>query len=107
MRPFAGAAVYVWHCDRDGGYSMYGDGLEGENYLRGVQAAADDGISVHTIFPACYQGRWPHVHFEVYRSLEEGRRAANAIATSQIALPAGPAGGLRDDGYESSIDLRA
>ncbi|HET8970089.1 MAG TPA: hypothetical protein VFN19_03440, partial [Candidatus Nanopelagicales bacterium] len=42
--PFAGVAVYAWHCDRDGGYSMYGAGLEGENYLRGVQAAGDDGI---------------------------------------------------------------
>ena len=23
-----GAAVYVWHCDRDGGYSLYSSGLE-------------------------------------------------------------------------------
>ena len=21
--PMAGAAVYAWHCDRDGGYSLY------------------------------------------------------------------------------------
>ena len=23
--PFAGVAVYVWHCTRDGGYSLYSD----------------------------------------------------------------------------------
>ncbi|MDT4916467.1 MAG: hypothetical protein QOH89_1167, partial [Pseudonocardiales bacterium] len=32
-----GAAVYLWHCDRDGGYSMYASNLTNENYLRGVQ----------------------------------------------------------------------
>lgn len=32
-----GAAVYLWHGDRDGNYSLYSSGLENENYLRGVQ----------------------------------------------------------------------
>ena len=41
--PFAGVAVYVWHCDREGRYSMYSEGVEDENYLRGVQIADDDG----------------------------------------------------------------
>ena len=51
--PLAGAAVYVWHCDRDGNYSMYSDAAADENYLRGVQEAADDGtLSFTTIFPA-------------------------------------------------------
>ena len=64
--PFAGVAVYVWHCTREGGYSLYSDGVEDQNYLRGVQAAGDDGIVTFTsVFPACYQGRWPHIHFEV------------------------------------------
>lgn len=40
---YEGAAVYVWHCDRDGKYSMYSDGLTGENYLRGVQVADSSG----------------------------------------------------------------
>lgn len=31
----AGAAVYLWHCDRDGRYSLYSSGAENENYLRG------------------------------------------------------------------------
>ncbi len=34
--PFAGVAVHVWHCTREGGYSMYSPGIEDQNYLRGV-----------------------------------------------------------------------
>jgi protocatechuate 3,4-dioxygenase beta subunit len=61
---YAGVAVYVWHCDRAGGYSLYSTGITGENYLRGVQIADDAGeVSFTSIFPACYTGRWPHVHF--------------------------------------------
>jgi hypothetical protein len=41
---FEGAAVYLWHCDREGRYSMYSEGVEGENYLRGVQVADADGV---------------------------------------------------------------
>src|SRR5262249_49654097 len=32
--PLSGAAVYLWHCDRRGRYSMYSSGVTGENYLR-------------------------------------------------------------------------
>jgi protocatechuate 3,4-dioxygenase beta subunit len=86
--PYAGAAIYVWHCDQTGRYSMYTQGAENENYLRGVQAAGDDGIVEFTsVFPACYAGRWPHIHFEVYPSLEAATDSVNQIATSQIALP--------------------
>jgi protocatechuate 3,4-dioxygenase beta subunit len=86
--PYAGAGVYVWHCDRDGNYSMYSQAAQDENYLRGVQAAGDDGIvTFQSIFPACYPGRWPHIHFEVYPSLEGATNASSKIATSQIALP--------------------
>ncbi|MEZ5219800.1 MAG: hypothetical protein R2715_25215 [Ilumatobacteraceae bacterium] len=65
--PFEGVAVYVWHCDAQGGYSMYSTGIEGETYLRGVQVAGSDGtVSFDSIVPGCYSGRWPHIHFEVY-----------------------------------------
>jgi protocatechuate 3,4-dioxygenase beta subunit len=84
----AGAAVYVWHCDRDGEYSMYSDTVGDENYLRGVQEADADGVVQFTsIFPACYAGRWPHIHFEVYRSLAEATSAGSKLRTSQIAIP--------------------
>lgn len=86
--PFAGTAVYVWHCTREGAYSLYSEGIEKENYLRGVQVAdADGNVTFTSIFPACYPGRWPHIHFEVYPDVDSITDATNAIATSQVALP--------------------
>jgi protocatechuate 3,4-dioxygenase beta subunit len=86
--PVPGAAVYLWHCDRDGGYSLYSRGIEEENYLRGVQVAGDGGaLSFTSIFPACYSGRWPHAHFEVYEDLASATSGADALTTSQLALP--------------------
>ena len=86
--PFAGVAVYVWHCNRDGGYSMYSQGVEDQNYLRGVQVADANGVvTFASIFPACYSGRWPHIHFEVYPDQAGITDASSAIATSQVALP--------------------
>ena len=35
--PLAGRAVYLWHCDREGRYSLYTQGVTNQNYLRGVQ----------------------------------------------------------------------
>jgi protocatechuate 3,4-dioxygenase beta subunit len=85
---FAGVAVYVWHCSREGEYSMYSSAIEDQNYLRGVQIADSSGrVSFTSIFPACYPGRWPHIHFEVYPDHASITDASNAIATSQIALP--------------------
>ncbi|PPG32538.1 intradiol ring-cleavage dioxygenase [Rathayibacter sp. AY2B9] len=85
--PFAGAAVYVWHCDANGDYSMYSSGVEDETYLRGVQVADASGVvSFASIVPACYSGRWPHIHFEVYPGADSITDASNAIATSQVAL---------------------
>jgi protocatechuate 3,4-dioxygenase beta subunit len=101
----ANAAVYVWHCDQAGRYSMYSQGVTGENYLRGVQAAGADGVVTFTsIFPACYSGRWPHIHFEVYPSLDKATDPANRIATSQIALPEATCTAVyATSGYEQSV----
>ena len=86
--PLAGRAVYIWHCDRAGGYSLYSQGVTNQNYLRGVQEADASGrVSFTSIFPGCYAGRWPHIHFEVYPSLAAATNVANRTATSQIALP--------------------
>ena len=104
-KALAGAAVYVWHCDQAGNYSLYSQAAANENYLRGVQAAGDDGIvTFDSIFPACYQGRWPHIHFEVYPSLETANDEANKIATSQIALPKDACDTVyASPGYEQSV----
>jgi protocatechuate 3,4-dioxygenase beta subunit len=102
--PFEDVAVYVWHCDSAGGYSMYSDGIENETYLRGVQVADADGkVSYTSIFPACYTGRWPHIHFEVYPSVDDIGDSANAIATSQAALPEEACDTVYElEGYEGS-----
>ena len=101
-----GAAVYVWHCDREGRYSLYSEGVEEENYLRGVQAADAQGyVEFRSIFPAAYDGRWPHVHFEVYPSLDEATSAANKLRTSQLALPEDVCEKVyASGGYEASAD---
>jgi protocatechuate 3,4-dioxygenase beta subunit len=86
--PLAGAAVYLWHCDINGKYSLYSDGITQENYLRGVQETGSDGsVRFTSIFPAAYSGRWPHIHFEVYPSLEAATTASGRLRTSQLALP--------------------
>ena len=86
--PLSYAAVYLWHCTRDGEYSLYSDTVGDENYLRGVQETNADGVATFTsIFPGAYSGRWPHIHFEVYASLNEATAAGQISATSQIALP--------------------
>jgi protocatechuate 3,4-dioxygenase beta subunit len=86
--PLAGYAVYAWHCNRDGNYSLYSSAVTNEDYLRGVQATDSNGkVSFTSIFPACYSGRWPHVHFEIYPSLQAATTSSNAIHTSQLALP--------------------
>ena len=103
--PLAGRAVYLWHCDRAGGYSLYTQGVTNQNYLRGVQEADSAGrVSFTSIFPGCYAGRWPHIHFEVYPSLSAATSAANRVATSQIALPkAACDAAYATAGYQSSI----
>jgi protocatechuate 3,4-dioxygenase beta subunit len=84
----ANAAVYIWHCSRDGLYSMYSQGATNENYLRGVQQAGADGrVTFRTIFPGAYSGRWPHIHFEVYASVDDATGGGQPIATSQLAMP--------------------
>jgi protocatechuate 3,4-dioxygenase beta subunit len=83
-----GAAVYLWHADADGRYSLYSQGVTDQNYLRGVQEADADGwVTFTTVFPGCYDGRWPHIHFEVYESLADAADVSNKILTSQLALP--------------------
>ena len=103
--PFAGVAVYAWHCDRSGDYSLYSDAARDENFLRGVQIADDTGrVSFTSIFPACYAGRWPHIHFEVYPDQGSITDQANAISTSQMALPKDVCDLVyATEGYEASV----
>ncbi|PRY38099.1 3,4-dioxygenase subunit beta [Umezawaea tangerina] len=104
-KAYTGAAVYLWHCDRDGNYSMYSKGVTDQNYLRGVQEADADGkVTFTTVFPAAYSGRWPHAHFEVYPTLSEATRAGDPVKTTQLAFPKDVCDTVyATDGYTASI----
>jgi protocatechuate 3,4-dioxygenase beta subunit len=103
--PIVGAAVYAWHCTAAGAYSLYSEGVTEENFLRGVQEADANGVVEFTsIYPGCYPGRWPHIHFEVYPSLDTATDEGNKIATSQIAMPEDASAAVyATEGYESSV----
>ncbi len=101
----SGAAVYLWHCDRQGAYSMYSEGVEDQNYLRGVQETDSKGyVEFTSIFPGAYSGRWPHVHFEVYPSLDDATSGSKKLRTSQLALPEDVcARAYEAAGYDASV----
>ena len=82
-----GYAVYLWHCDIDGDYSLYGKPQE--SYLRGVQVTDSTGqVTFTTVFPGCYDGRYPHMHFEVYSSIGNATNGSYALLVSQFAMDA-------------------
>lgn len=103
--PLAGAAVYAWHCDREGRYSLYDSGLTKENYLRGVQEADANGqVTFTSVFPGAYSGRWPHIHFEVFESMSNATAAGQVLAVSQIALTKAACDDVyATPGYQASV----
>ncbi|MFC4071843.1 intradiol ring-cleavage dioxygenase [Actinoplanes subglobosus] len=87
-RPLTGAAVYIWQCDSVGRYSMYGDGVTQETFLRGVQITDSSGrVGFTSVFPGCYPGRWPHIHFEIYPDRASITDHDTVLVTSQLAFP--------------------
>jgi protocatechuate 3,4-dioxygenase beta subunit len=84
--PLANHAIYIWHCDATGLYSLYD--TTDRNYLRGVGVSDAEGkVKFTTIFPGCYDGRWPHIHFEVFTSVEAAVSGEASVLTAQIAMP--------------------
>jgi hypothetical protein len=56
------------------------------------------------VFPGAYSGRWPHIHFEVYESVDAATGGGSPIATSQLALPEDTCQQVyATDGYEDSV----
>ncbi len=81
-----GRAVYLWHNDAAGAYSLY-DRIE-VNYLRGLQAADAQGrVRFASVVPGCYGGRYPHCHFEVFASVDAALGGAAPLLVSQLAFP--------------------
>lgn len=84
----AGYAIYLWHCSREGTYSVYSTSNVSDNALRGVQETNASGqVTFTTIVPGCYAGRMPHMHLEVYPSLAKATTASNKVKTTQLAFP--------------------
>ena len=84
---------------------MYSAAVANENFLRGVQITSAEGkVTFTTIFPGCYPGRWPHMHFEVYESLDAATNATSKLRTSQLALPQDVCETVyATEGYEQSV----
>lgn len=75
------AVVDIWHCDKDGNYSEYGNSTS-VHFLRGRQATNNAGLAGFTsIFPGWYSGRAPHIHVHVYDS------SGKSLLVTQIAFP--------------------
>jgi protocatechuate 3,4-dioxygenase beta subunit len=87
--PITNAAVYIWHCDKDGSYSGYSSpqngSQAGKTFLRGIQETDSNGQVVFTtIYPGWYAGRITHIHAQVYLN---DNLAVTATATTQFAFP--------------------
>ena len=86
--PLAGYAIYLWHCTREGTYSVYTTQSLSDNHLRGVQETDANGtVSFTTVVPGCYAGRMPHMHLEIYPSLSNAKSAGSKVKTTQLAFP--------------------
>jgi hypothetical protein len=76
----AGRAVYLWHCDRNGNYSMYSNGVTAQKYLRGAQVSDRDGM---VVFAASSRADMPGAgHTCTSRSSPAWPRPAAAPTTS-------------------------
>lgn len=100
--PLSGYAVYIWRCDANGDYSLYD--LPAESYLRGVLVTDSNGqVTFTTVFPGCYSGRYPHIHFEVFSSLSGATGGRAAALISQLAMPSQVCSAIyADSGYSES-----
>jgi protocatechuate 3,4-dioxygenase beta subunit len=83
-----GAAVYIWHCNADGEYSVYSSGNNGnhsgQTFLRGAQVSNSSGqVTFTTIYPGRYAGRATHIHVEIYADDSFN----TLLKTSQFAFP--------------------
>jgi protocatechuate 3,4-dioxygenase beta subunit len=87
-KPLTGAHVDIWHCDKDGNYSEYGNrplqrtDLTAAHFLRGRQTTDKNGhVSFLSIYPGWYHGRAPHIHIEVFD------KAGTSLLVTQVAFP--------------------
>ncbi len=78
--PVLNANVVIWHCDKDGNYSEFGNEV-GKTFFRGIQMTDANGqVKFKTIYPGWYSGRTTHIHFQVFLN-------SVVSVTSQMAFP--------------------
>ncbi|MDQ3058737.1 MAG: protocatechuate 3,4-dioxygenase [Pseudomonadota bacterium] len=90
-RPVSGAVVEIWQCDQAGHYHHPGDGGRADPAFQGfgrVTVGRDGGYRFHTLRPAPYSGRTPHIHVKV-------RLGSQELLTTQLYV-AGDPGNERD-----------
>ena len=64
---------------------------------------ADGVVTFETIFPACYSGRWPHIHFEIYPTRRRDERRRHDRDLAGRAPDRGCNTVFATDGYEQSV----
>ena len=56
--------------------------------MRGLQTTNAKGqAQFTTIVPGCYGGRSPHIHFEVYASMDAAAKGERPLLSSQFLIP--------------------
>lgn len=86
--PLANAAVYIWHCDQQGGYSGYSSSQNGsyagKTFCRGIVVTDANGqANFTTLFPGWYAGRITHIHMAIYKD----NNLSSTPKVSQLCFP--------------------
>jgi len=108
QQPLSRYAVYVWHADAAGEYSVFN--RPDTNYLRGIGITDQRGrVNFRTVYPGTYRGRPPHIHFEVYRSLDTLGLGVAPLIRSSILFPDMVSRSVytRNPAYADSLDKYA
>jgi len=85
-RAVSGAVVEIWQCDQQGHYHHPGDRGRADPAFQGfgrVTVGSDGGYRFHTIRPAPYSGRTPHIHVKV-------RLGQRELLTTQLYVEGDP-----------------
>lgn len=85
-RALRGALVEIWQCDQDGHYHHPGDVGRADPDFQGfgrVAVDAEGNYRFHTIRPAPYSGRTPHIHLKV-------RLGTRELLTTQLYVQGEP-----------------
>jgi protocatechuate 3,4-dioxygenase beta subunit len=81
-------AIYLWNCDQDGDYMLYG-ARENDSYLSAELQSSSDLPAFRRIAAACYAGRYPNMHIDIYDARHHPSAAADASLLTRMPLPRG------------------